>query len=196
MLSSLSILGPLVAKRSLGGAGSWAAISSALGVGLVLGSVVALRVRPRRPLRAAFALVVAVAPALALLGTSHSTLLIAASMIPAGVTLAIGQTLWSTTLQQKVPESALSRVSSYDWIASTALRPLGYAAIGPLAVLLGTRATLLAAAAGLVLLEVAVLCVRDLRDLTAGFPDVAPESVVALDGGAAVVAAPAVRAAR
>jgi hypothetical protein len=192
LLSSLYILGPVVARTSLGGAASWAAISSALGVGLVLGSVVALRFRPARPLRVAFALVIVVAPPVALLGASSSTALIVAAMVPAGAALAIGQTLWATTLQQRIPEHVLSRVSSYDWIASTALRPLGYAAVGPLAAVLGVRTTLLVAAAGLVLLQVGVLCVAELRDLTAGFGEIAPEPVAALDGAAAVVGATAV----
>ena len=186
LLSSLYILGPVVARRSLGGAASWAAISSALGTGLVVGSLVALRFRPARPLRAAFALVIAVAPALALLGSSHSTALIVAAMVPAGITLAVGQTLWSTTLQQKIPENVLSRVSSYDLIASTALRPLGYVVVGPIAAAFGTRATLLLAAAACVLLQLSVLGARELRDLRAGPGDVPLEPIAAVDGAAAV----------
>ena len=44
------VLGPLVAKESLGGATAWALIVSALGVGSLLGGVFALHVQPRRPM--------------------------------------------------------------------------------------------------------------------------------------------------
>src|SRR4051812_29075525 len=44
------VLGPLVAKESLGGATAWALIVSALGVGSLAGGVLALHVEPRRPM--------------------------------------------------------------------------------------------------------------------------------------------------
>jgi MFS family permease len=190
--SSLYVLGPVVAKRSLGGAASWAAISSCLGIGLVVGSVIALRIRPRYPLRLAFAATLLVAPALALLGTATSTVAIAVAMVPAGATIAIGQTLWSTTLQQKVPGAVLSRVSSYDVITSTALRPVGYALAGPIAVAFGPRATLVGAAALFVLLELAALSVSDVRNLRAGFGDLVPGTPVDPSHAVATVGTPAV----
>lgn len=193
VFSSLYILGPVVAKRELGGAASWAVISSAVGVGLVLGSIIALRFRPTHPLRVAFAITLVVAPALALLGAAASTAVIAAAWVPAGMTIAIGQTLWSTTLQQKIPGAVLSRVSSYDWIASTALRPLGYAVAGPLASVIGVRTTLFAAAAAFVVLQLVALSISDVRELRAGFGDV-PDPGVVLDPAQAVatVGTPAV----
>ena len=51
-----------------------------------------------------------------------------------------------TTLQRNVPEHALSRISSFDWLGSVALNPIGYALIGPLAAAFGTSETLLIAA--------------------------------------------------
>jgi MFS family permease len=54
-LSSISVLGPLVAKRSLGGSSAWALILVAFGVGAILGNVVALHIRLRRPLFVAYA---------------------------------------------------------------------------------------------------------------------------------------------
>jgi MFS family permease len=169
-LSAIYVLGPVVANDELGGGWAWASIASGLGGGLVLGSVLALRYRPARPLASAFAIVIAVAPALVLLGVASPTVAIVAAMIPAGVSLALAQTLWSTVMQRHVPEQALSRVSSYDWIGSTALRPLGYAMVGPIAALVGVRTTLVAAAVVIVVLQLAVLTVRELRTL----PEVPP----------------------
>jgi predicted MFS family arabinose efflux permease len=47
--AALNVLGPIVAKESLGGASVWGFVLAAQGVGLVIGSLVALRLRPRRP---------------------------------------------------------------------------------------------------------------------------------------------------
>ncbi|QPA01362.1 hypothetical protein DI273_22375 [Streptomyces violascens] len=35
--------------------------------------------------------------------------------------------LWLTTMQHEVPENSLSKVASYDWLSSVALRPVGFA---------------------------------------------------------------------
>ena len=43
-------LGPVVADRELGGAGPWGIVLGATGVGALLGSVLATRMRPSRPL--------------------------------------------------------------------------------------------------------------------------------------------------
>ena len=50
VIAPFFVLGPLVAKRDLGGAAAWAAIVAAFGVGAVVGDLAALVVRPRRPL--------------------------------------------------------------------------------------------------------------------------------------------------
>jgi hypothetical protein len=46
------------------------------------------------------------------------------------------------TLQEHIPARALSRVSSWDYLSSAALMPAGTALAGPLAIVLGTQATL------------------------------------------------------
>jgi hypothetical protein len=45
------VLGPLVAKQSLGGAGAWATILACRDIGQICGGITALRARPRRPRR-------------------------------------------------------------------------------------------------------------------------------------------------
>src|ERR1019366_1745733 len=47
VLSPLEVLGPQVARSSLGGPAAWAAISTALGLGALLGGVLGMRWRPR-----------------------------------------------------------------------------------------------------------------------------------------------------
>ena len=76
-------------------------------------------------------------------------------------------TLWETTLQQHIPPSARSRVSSYDWFGSIALQPLGYALIGPIAASVGVSSALYLSG-GLEIIAVgALLTVRDVRNLPA-----------------------------
>ena len=50
---------------------------------------------------------------------------------------------WETALVRHIPANLLSRVSSYDWMGSLALLPLGYAIAGPLASALGAQHVLL-----------------------------------------------------
>src|SRR5204862_5086493 len=47
------IVGAYVAKRDLGGAGAWALIASAFGIGAVGGGIVVLRLKARHPLKVA-----------------------------------------------------------------------------------------------------------------------------------------------
>jgi MFS family permease len=56
-----------------------------------------------------------------------------------------GLIVWTTTKQALVPGHLLGRVSSLDWLISTALMPVSYALAGPIAGLLGTRTTLVCA---------------------------------------------------
>ncbi len=50
VLPAVLVLGPVTAERRYDGAATWAVVSAAFGVGAVLSAVVALRVRPRRPI--------------------------------------------------------------------------------------------------------------------------------------------------
>jgi MFS family permease len=160
------VLGPVVAREALGGPSAWGLIISALGLGSLAGSVISLRYVPRRPLLVAHAAVIAVAPTFLLLGSHAPALAIAALALPMGMSLAVGNTLWETTLQRFVPQGSLSRVCAYDWLASMAFNPLGAAVAGPVAAVAGTRTTLFAAAAVVVATEVAALAVPAVR----GFP--------------------------
>jgi MFS family permease len=169
-IPSISVLGPVIAKESLGGAAAWALIVSALGIGSILGNILALRVRVRRPLAVAFVVILATVPGLVLLGLAAPALAIAGACIVSGTAFGLANTLWETTLQQGVPAERLSRVSAYDWMGSTALRPVGFAIIGPIALAVGVRPTLLAISAAVVVCSVAILGVRDIRARRAAEP--------------------------
>jgi hypothetical protein len=102
-----------------------------------------------------------------LLALIAPTAAIAAGAFVGGCGLAVGQSLWETTLQRRIPQGALSRVSAYDWFGSLAFNPFGLAVMGPLAVTIGTRATLLIAAAWFAtssLTLAALPSIRNVRD--------------------------------
>jgi len=160
------VLGVVNVRDHLGGAAPWGVILAALGAGSILGGLLSVRLRARRPLViATFGAALFAAP-VALIAVPAATGVIAAAAAVAGVGLAIFGTLWETTLQREVPPEALSRVSAYDWFGSVAFVPLGYLIAAPIAALLGVRTTLLAAAvwaAGSCAVVLATPSVRNLR---------------------------------
>jgi len=161
------VLGPTIAKHHLGGASVWAAILSAQGAGAVFGGLLVLHRRPKRPLvgsSLAWGLLAAPNILLALVAPPAA---IAAGAFVGGCGLAIGQSLWDTTLQRRIPERSLSRVSAYDMFGSLAFNPVGFAVMGPIALAIGSRATLLTAAvwfAGSSLALAGLPSIRAIRD--------------------------------
>ena len=53
--------------------------------------------------------------------------------------------LWYTVMQRLVPQDLLGRVSSLDWVMTTAGVPLSFAIVGPAAAAFGARTVLVAA---------------------------------------------------
>ena len=170
------VLGPVIAKEHLGGATAWGLILTATSVGLIVGGLLALRFRPRRILLAATLGYLLSIPIL--LGLAVPLPL--GALIVLGFFAGIGNetfgVLWDTAMQQEIPQEKLSRVSSYDALGSFALIPLGLAAAGPIADLIGTEETLVGAAAISLVATLAVLLVRDVRTL--------PRRVVPVDAPA------------
>jgi MFS family permease len=163
--SAFFILGAVIANASLGGAAAWGLILTGGAIGGVLGGILALRLRPERPLLVGFLLTSAEAlPLLALIGPSPILIITASSFVSVAC-IQLANTWWFTMLQQHVPEHARSRVSSYDWLVSLIFQPLGSVAAGPLALAIGFPATLLGAAGLAVAGNFGVLLVRDVREV-------------------------------
>lgn len=162
---ALLVLGPLVSKHELGGAGAWGAILACQAAGSVVGGLAALRVRVSRPLVVTELVVLPASVLLGGLAVPLPVAALAAVSLLVGLGFALGETLWLTALQRNVPEHTLSRISSFDWLGSVGLNPLGYALIGPLAAALGTSETLALAAVFNLLVIVGVLLVPSVRGL-------------------------------
>ena len=140
--SSWMVLGPVIAEEELGGAGAWATVLTVGGIGSIAGAVLAIRVRPRRPLVACTVAAMPLGGQLLALALGFPTWALAATAFVASVGLGVHLTLWFTVFQQQVPEHAQSRVSSYDALGSFVLIPLGLALVGPVSAAIGRVETL------------------------------------------------------
>lgn len=163
--ASFYVLGPVVSRGDLGGAGAWAAILAGYGIGQVAGAITALHVRPARPLLLGVLVAELGAGPTLLLAVPASTAVIALAAVLAGMGAMLFNTLWETTLQRNVPIEVLSRVSAYDWFGSLTLAPVGFAIVGPLSDAIGVSATLWGTAAIEIACISAVLMVREVRTI-------------------------------
>ena len=170
---ALLVLGPLVAKAELGGAGAWGAILAVESAGAVVGGMFALRIRVQRPLVASELFVLPCGLLLASLAVPLPLIAIAVVSFAVGIGFAVGNTLWITALQRNVPGHTLSRISSFDWLGSVALNPIGYALIGPIAAAFGASQTLAVAAVLNVVVCVSVVLVPSVRRIGMQPPPVA-----------------------
>ncbi len=163
-------LAPVITRNLYGSAGIFGVLESVVGAGAVIGALVGIRWRPRRPL--AVGLVLALLwplQGISLAVGSPLAVVIGLSLI-AGLAFSLFEVWWETALVRHIPAHALSRVSSYDWMGSLALMPLGFAAAGPLAAALGARAVLgVGAGASLVMIALA-LVPRSTRTLSGAGP--------------------------
>lgn len=167
------VLGPLLFEERLGGSAGW---GLALGIGAaggLLGGLVALRWRPRRPLLAAVGIWSLTALPPAALADLQPTLVVGVAFAGSFTGVALGNAIWEALLQERIPNEVLSRVSSYDWLVSLVFQPLGFALAGSVAAAIGTTTTLWAAAALSVGVHVGLLLVPDvwrIRRLEAAAP--------------------------
>lgn len=164
------VLGPYVARHSLGGSTAWATILAAGGVGSVAGGLVALRWQPARPLAAALGAMFLWWPPIALLAITAPTFVVAGAFLLASAGAAFATILWLTILQQGVPQTLISRVSSFDWLGTLALTPAGFLLVGWVAARTGVAATLTGAAVLSALATALVVTAPSVRGVSAPAP--------------------------
>ncbi|MEY9967073.1 MFS family permease [Streptacidiphilus sp. MAP12-16] len=163
---SVQVLGPVVADHSFGRSG-WGVVLASQTAGMVVGGLIALRLRPRRLLLMGVACVGA--EVLMPLGLALQEQVYALALTGFVVGMCIEQfgIAWETSLQQEIPVDKLARVYSYDMIGSFVAIPVAQVAAGPLAHAFGTRAALFGAAGTIAVSTITMLAVRDVRTLRA-----------------------------
>ncbi|MER5873799.1 MFS transporter [Streptomyces sp. NPDC002044] len=117
---------------------------SFLGVGTVLGGLLALRLRPARPLAAgAMAMVLCtVLPLCVALGAGLPLLLAGHAL--GGAALAFWSVMWATSVQTHTPPEVLNRVTAYEQAGSVSGIALGQMLAGPATALASPERLLMA----------------------------------------------------
>lgn len=165
------VFGPLVPLSSalIGtrlGSNAYGVAVSFLGVGTVLGGLLALRLRPARPLAAGAAAMAlfTVLPLCVALDAGLPVLL--AGHVLGGGALAFWSVMWATSVQTHTPSAVLNRVSAYELAGSVSGIALGQILAGP-ALALASPGRLLLVSAGACLTGAAALfaipAIRTLR---------------------------------
>lgn len=164
VVGGLHVLGPAIADDTIGRT-AWGFALAAETAGALAGGVLAARWLPRRALGFGVALTSVIAVPLLLLAHGPSVVVMLVVMFAAGVGLEQFTIAWDLSLQQNVPGDRLARVYSYDMVGSFVAVPIGQLVAGPVAVAVGTSATLTGAAVLIVVATAAALLSQEVRTL-------------------------------
>jgi MFS family permease len=165
MLGPIEVLLPFaVTDQTGGGAGSYALVLAAWGVGGALGSLVVASFKlPRRYLSVMnLAWGFGTLP-LVVIGFTNQLWVMVIAVFVVGVGFAWGQVIWGTLLQRRVPPEMLGRVSALDFFVSLALMPISMALAGPVGEAVGFGWTFLVAGIIPALLGIAVIIIFRMR---------------------------------
>ena len=132
-LAPFFVLGASVAKDVYGNEAVYGFASAAWGIGTVSGALWGARWKPHRPLRAAMAAAVPWPATVTLYALGLPLWMVYGSMAIGGVGIGLFAVWWETAIAQRIPPHLISRVSSFDWMGSLLLLPLGYLLSGPAA---------------------------------------------------------------
>jgi MFS family permease len=163
-VAALSVLGPVVADEHLGRQ-LWGVVLATETLGMMVGALVAMRVRIRRLLL--YGVVCCAGDiflVLALGVAPHIAVLLPAAFLTG---LAVEQfgIAWEVSIQEHIPADKLARVYSYDMLGSFVAIPIGQVAAGPVADALGVDWALIGAAGLITLATAGMLVSRDVRTL-------------------------------
>lgn len=144
VISPFLVLGPYIADRDLGGAGSWAKLGVAAAIGGLLGNAAATRWKPRYPLIAIYIGTLLVVPLLLLLALPASLWLLAPAAALGLAQNAFFNVIHTTLVQTRVPQEVLGTVSSISMTATLVAVPIGLAGAGPIVEVTSTATVLIA----------------------------------------------------
>lgn len=171
-------LGPAVADATFGARG-WGLVLSAESAGLVLTTLVLLKVRLERPLLTGMLGCTLFAIPLTLLGlTPHVPVLVMAAFV-AGAGMEVFGMGWNLAMQENVDDRMLSRAYSYDALGSYVAMPVGQVVFGPLGDAFGYRDVLVASGLAYAAVALLTLTARSVRTLPRRPVDVQQEAAPA-----------------
>jgi MFS family permease len=140
----LQVLVPVVVRENIGGgAGAFGAVLAVGGIGSVLASLaVGQQGLPKREVTFMYCNWAVGTFVVAYYAISVEIWQAMLASLVIGATFTTGLIVWGTLMHRLVPSELLGRVSSLDWLVSIALTPVSFALAGPLALAVGTDATL------------------------------------------------------
>jgi MFS family permease len=147
MFAPLQVVGAVVAEEQYDDVAVYGYVWAAFGLGTIGGSLLALRWRPRYPMRMAMLLTLPWPFAIAAYAAGAPLPAMLAAMVIAGCGVSLFDVWWLTAIAERIPPDKLSRVTSYDWMVSLALIPLGFILAGPVSEAVGATELLLGGAA-------------------------------------------------
>jgi MFS family permease len=157
-------LGPAVAKDTIGEQG-WGFVLSAESVGLLLMTVILLRVRMRRPLLYGMLGCSLMGIPMIVLGVEpHLVTLILVTFV-AGAGIEMFSMGWNLAMQENIDDDMLSRAYSYDALGSFVAMPVGQLLYGPLGEWFGYHDVLLWSGIAYVAIALLSLVSRSVRTL-------------------------------
>jgi len=165
IIAPFMVLGPSVAEHGLGGPAAWGAILAAFGIGQIAGGAAGLRLRPARPLLLCGWLTLIEAPLFAFFALGYGMAPLVAAATLCGVSAALVNVLWETTLQEQIPPETLSRVSAFDLMGSLAFYPLGTVVVGPITAVIGVAGSFGVACGATVASAVLQIALPDIRNV-------------------------------
>jgi MFS family permease len=168
VLPAVFVVGPVIAQTEMNGARSWAIVSAGFGAGCVLGDLLFLAWRPGHAMRVASLLLVGASCQAAFIGSGLGPWGIGGLELIAGVCVTGCFTLWETSMQEHIPDRSLSRVSSYDYLTSAGVIPLGNVMVGAVSAALGLHEALFAMSAVGLLVSLGIATLPSVRHLPRG----------------------------
>jgi hypothetical protein len=163
--SAFNTLGPVLAVTTDIGEAGWGLVLSAGAAGLLVTTVVLLRVPLQRPLLWGMAGCVLYGVPMVVLGVHPELVLVMAVSFLGGAGIEVFSLGWSLAMQEHVPDEMLSRAYSYDALGSFVAIPLGQLAVGPLGSAFGVQRTMLVCGVVYAVICLATLGSRSVRDL-------------------------------
>lgn len=179
------VLTPFVLGDLSLGAEAFGLVLASNGAGAALGAlVIASRPLPRRYFTVMVVAWASMFAPLAVLGIATELWHFCLASLAIGIGGGIGNVIWGTLLQRRVPTHMLGRISSLDFFVSLALMPVSMAVVGPIAVLVDPATIFIAAGAGIAAVTVLVWWVAGFgrEELRHPLADDAPEPLTVSAG--------------
>lgn len=161
------VLGPAIVRLDHSVA-IWGLILSVRAAGMLISSLILLKLRFKNPLVAGLTLGALTGLPLLALGMSLPITILFATAFISSFGMAAAGVTYDSALQSRVPRQELSRVASIDDLLSFATVPLSQALVGPVAGFVGAQELLLFCGVGVIALHLLPLLVRDVRHVTMG----------------------------